>query len=302
MINQTTRAIGLIGNPVEHSLATFMHNAAFKHLGLNYVYLLFNVKKENLNKAIAGAEALNMVGFNVTIPHKIKVINKLDEFDLMANLMGAVNTIQFKDGKSKGFNTDGPGAIKAIEEVTDLKDKKVVILGSGGAARAVSFQIAISGINDLVILNRNAKKAKSLIYDTENLLKTDNFLENEDKNNYNINPNLHFNYGTTDSVEKELKDADILIDTTPVGMYPNNNEYPLATSEMMHSDLIVNDLVYNPIETTLLKEAKKAGAKTIPGTKMLIYQGAESFKIWTGVEAPIDIMEKAVLDKLTKKE
>jgi shikimate dehydrogenase len=298
IINEKTKIIGLIGHPVEHSLGSAMHNAAFKELGLNYAYFLFDVKKEDLHKAIAGAHALNIQGFNVTIPHKIKVLNEIDEFDFMANLMGAVNTINFKDGKSKGFNTDGHGAVKAIEEVTDLKDKKVVVLGAGGAARAISFQIAISGVNNLTILNRDQKKAKSLVYDTENLLKSDNFLDNINRNKYHINSKSNFSYGDLESLEKELKDADILINTTSVGMYPNNNQTPLATADMLHSDLIVNDIVYNPIETKLLKEAKIAGAQTIPGTKMLVYQGAESFKIWTGVDAPIDIMEKAVLEKL----
>jgi shikimate dehydrogenase len=301
MISGTTNIVGLIGDPVKHSLSTFMHNAAFKHLGLNYIYVPFNVKKENLSNAIAGANALNIKGLNVTIPHKIKVLNEIDKFDFMANMIGAVNTIQFKEGKTKGFNTDGIGAIRAIEEVTDLKNKKVVIVGAGGASRAVSFQIAISGINELVILNRNVKKAKSLIYDTEKLLKADFFADNSYENKvYRINSDLSFKYGGLDSLEKELEDSDILIDATPLGLYPNNNDEPVATADILHSNLIINDLVYNPIETSLIKEAKKADAVTIPGTKMLVYQGLESFKIWTGIDAPKDIMEEAVNYRLSK--
>lgn len=302
MINGTTNIVGIIGDPVGHSLSPVMFNAAFKSLNLDYVYVPFNVKKQDLYYAITGAKAFNIKGLNVTIPHKRKVLNEIDKFDIMANLICAVNTIKFYDGKSKGYNTDCIGAVRAIEEVCDLKDKNVVIVGAGGAARAIAFQIAISNVENLAIINRSAKKAKSLVSDIKTLLSTD-FRDNSKIDDIEIDfshIDLNFEHGGIESLPKHLKNADILIDTTPVGMHPNVDAEPIATANEMHSDLIVNDIVYNPIETCLLKEAKLANATIISGIKMLLYQGAENFKIWTDLEAPIDIMEKALLDEINK--
>lgn len=302
MINGTTNVVGIIGDPIEHTLSPVMFNAAFKSLNLDYVYVPFNVKKEDLDSAIAGAKAFNIKGLNVTIPHKKKVLNVIDKFDIMANLIGAVNTIKFHNGKSKGYNTDCIGALRAIEEVCNLKDKNVVIVGAGGAAKAIAFQVAISNIKNLTIINRTEKKAKSLVSDIKTLLSTD-FKDNSklDDNRIDFSHiDLNFDHAGIESIHKHLKNADILIDTTPVGMYPNVDIEPIATANEMHSDLIVNDIVYNPIDTCLLKEAKLANAKTISGIKMLLYQGVENFKIWTGLEAPVDVMEKALLDEINK--
>lgn len=302
MINGTTKVIGVIGNPVGHSFSPVMFNAAFESMDMNYVYVPFKVEKKDLKYAIKGAKAFGIKGLNVTIPHKQKVINELDKFDIMANLIGAVNTIDFKDSKSKGYNTDCIGAVKAIEEICNIKDKNVVIVGAGGAARAIAFQIAIEGAKNLTMINRSPKKVKSLIYDIKTLLSAD-FTDNSKLDDITIDfshIDLNFEYGGLDDLPRSLKAADILIDTTPIGMYPNINDEPVATEDMIHCDLIVNDIVYNPLETTLIKEAKKANAKTISGIKMLLYQGAENFKIWTGKEAPIDIMEKALLEIIEK--
>ncbi|MCL2156857.1 MAG: shikimate dehydrogenase [Methanobrevibacter sp.] len=300
MINGATKIVGVIGDPIEHSFSPTMFNAAFKSLKLNYVYVPFNVKKQDLSSAIAGAKALNIKGLNVTIPHKRKVLNEIDKFDVLANLIGAVNTIKFSSGKSYGYNTDCIGAVRAIEEVSKLKDKNVVIVGAGGAARAIAFQIAISNVNKLTIVNRSINKAKSLLYDIKTLLSA-NFKDNSKIDNISLDfshIDLNFNHGGIESLHEYLKNADILIDTTPIGMHPNVNDKPVTTAKDMHPDLIVNDIVYNPQKTVLLKEAIKANATTISGLKMLLYQGAENFKIWTGVEAPIEIMENALLDKI----
>ena len=297
MIDGNTKVVGIIGNPVGHSFSPAMFNAAFKAMKMNYVYVPFKVEKKDLKAAITGAKSLGIKGLNVTIPHKQNVINELDKFDIMANLIGAVNTIDFADGVSKGYNTDCVGAVRAIKEVSGLKDKNVVIVGAGGAARAIAFQIAMEGVNNLNIINRSAKKAESLIYDIKTLLSAD-FSNNSKLDDITIdfsNIDLEFGYGGLDKLSECLKDGDILIDTTPIGMHPNMNEAPIATNEIMHSDLIVNDIVYNPLETTLIKEAKKANATPISGIKMLLYQGAENFKIWTGKEAPIDLMEETLL-------
>ena len=199
----------------------------------------------------------------------------LDEIDEVATLIGAVNTIDFKD--MKGYNTDGIGAVKAIEEVTSIKNRNVVVAGAGGASRAISFYIAKYGADSLTILNRNVEKADNLAKDVSN-----SNLINDVKSDSMSEINSH------------VADADILIDTTPVGMHPNVDVKPIVLADNMHDDLVVFDAVYNPNDTVLIKEAVKAGAKPVYGIKMLLYQGAESFRIWTGRDAPVDVMEDAL--------
>ncbi|MCI6994161.1 shikimate dehydrogenase [uncultured Methanobrevibacter sp.] len=278
-IKGSTNIVGLIGHPVEHSFSPPMHNAAFEKLGMDYAYVAFDVDPNNLGSAIEGAKSLNIKGFNVTIPHKIEVMQFLDEIDEVAGLIGAVNTIDFKN--MKGYNTDGIGAVRAIEEVISIKDKNVVIAGAGGASRAISFYLAKYGADSITILNRNVDRAISLAGDVldSGLIADVQADSISEINNY-------------------LSDADILVDTTPMGMHPHVDDEPIARAEDMHEDLVVFDAVYNPNETVLIKEAIKAGAKPVYGIKMLLYQGAESFKIWTGVDAPVDEMEKALRQTL----
>ena len=272
-IKGSTNIVGLIGHPVEHSFSPPMHNAAFEKLDMDYAYVAFDVNPNNLENAIKGAEALNIKGFNVTIPHKIDVMNYLDEIDEVAQLIGAVNTIDFKN--LKGYNTDGIGAIRAIEEVTSIKNKNVLIAGAGGASRAISFYIAKYGASTLKILNRNVEKAQKLANDISNSGLID--------------------YVFSDSINNmDLSDVDILINTTPVGMHPNIDDVPIAQARDMHEDLVVFDAVYNPNETGLLNQAIEADAKPVYGIKMLLYQGAESFEIWTGKKAPVDVMHEAL--------
>ena len=276
-IKGSTNIVGLIGHPVEHSFSPPMHNAAFKKLGMDYVYTAFDVDPYKLKEAIDGARALNIKGFNVTIPHKIEVMKYLAEIDEIASLIGAVNTIDFKD--LKGYNTDGIGAIKAIGEVTNVKNKNIVIVGAGGASRAISFYLAKYGADSLTILNRNVDKAQGLASD----VLSSGLIDDVESN-------------SIDSMD--LTDADILINTTPIGMHPNVDDTPIALAGDMHEDLVVFDAVYNPNETGLLKEAVKASAKPVYGIKMLLYQGAESFEIWTGKKAPVDAMEEALIKTL----
>ena len=299
MVDGKTKILGVIGDPIEHTFSPAMHNAGLDALNLNYIYLPFHVKEEMLAECIQGAKAMGIQGLNVTIPHKTNVIKHLDEVDQVASMIGAVNTIQFnyhEDNESsnqdndikvttKGFNTDGYGCVRAIEEKTSIKDKKVTITGAGGASRAVAFQIANSGIDELSILNRNVAKAESLANDL--------------KSNLNkIGIDIGINSYGMDDLKRELDSSDIFIDTTPLGMYPNVDEKAIASADMLHEDLVVNDIVYTPMETSLIKEALKANAEVVYGYKMLLYQGIRSFEIWLGREAPVDVMEKALLDVL----
>ena len=281
MITGKTSVFGIIGDPVEHTLSPGMHNAAFKKLGLDNIYVPFHVTAEELEDAINGAFALGIKGLNVTIPHKTEVIKYLDYLDIAAGLIGAVNTVEFGENGIIGHNTDGIGAVRAIEEVSSVKNKKVMILGAGGAARAISFQILLNGAENLVISNRTIGKASELRDDLVEKLEPDVKITD-----------------LGEELEKELKDTDILINTTPIGMYPNISQKPLVTVDMMHEGLIVNDIVYNPLKTGLIVEAEKAGAETISGVKMLMYQGVEAFKIWTGIEPPIEVFQRALMNEM----
>ncbi len=280
MIDAKTKVVGLIGHPVEHSFSPIMHNAAFKDKGLNYVYLAFDVLPEKLKYVIDGAKALGIVGFNVTIPHKVEIIKYLDELDESAKLIGAVNTIKIENDKAIGYNTDGIGARLSLEEeIGKVKDKTILILGAGGAARAVAFELAKD--NNIIIANRTVEKAEKLAK------------EIAEKQNKKFGEEVKFS-----SLNNDFSDVDIIINATPVGMYPNVNVEPIIKADQIKPDMVVMDLIYNPLETTLLKEAKKVGAKTINGLGMLIYQGAVAFKIWTGVEPNIDVMKNAIINAL----
>lgn len=272
MITGSTNIAGLIGHPVEHSFSPPMHNAAFNALNMDWTYVAFDVEPSNLKSAIDGARSLNIKGLNVTIPHKIEVMKYLDEIDEVARLIGAVNTIDFRN--MKGYNTDGIGAVKAIEEVTSIKNKNVVVAGAGGASRAISFYIAKYGAESITILNRNVDKASNLAKD--------------------INLIDDVRADSISQINDYVREADILIDTTPVGMHPNVDADAIVGADDMHEDLVVFDAVYNPNETSLIKQAIKANAKPVYGIKMLLYQGAESFKIWTGQNPPVDVMEDAL--------
>ncbi|OEC88132.1 MULTISPECIES: shikimate dehydrogenase [Methanobacterium] len=277
MITGKTNVVGVIGDPVEHSLSPPMHNAAFKHLKMDYVYVPYHVKKGMLGDAIIGAKSLNIKGLNITIPHKTDVMKHLDALDKSAELIGAVNTIKFDEDYAKGYNTDGIGAVKAIEEISSVKNKKVIILGAGGAARAISFQILMDGAESIVIANRTVANAEQLQRDLVEKL-------NADVKSIDLGEKL----------EIELSNADILINTTPIGMYPNVDQEPLVKAELMHENLVVKDCVYNPLQTGLIKEAEKCNAKVVSGLKMLIYQGMEAFRIWTGVTPPLEIFERSL--------
>ncbi|MCS3923551.1 shikimate dehydrogenase [Methanosalsum natronophilum] len=267
---------GVFGDPVKHSMSPKMHNAAFKDLGLQNEYHAFRVKPNDLLTAVKGAEVMGFGGINLTVPHKEGLMEHIN-IDPIAKRIGAINTIDFKNG-IYGYNTDGIGALNSLkDENIAVKGSTVVIVGAGGAARAISFQLAEEGAS-IRIVNRNKDRAVSLGNDLKDYA--------DDVTIYELS-----------SLKSALKNADILINTTTVGMVPNLNE-TIATQNILRSDLTVFDIVYNPVETKLLKEAKKAGAKTISGVMMLVYQGAEAFRIWTGTKPPIQVMKKAVMEEL----
>lgn len=268
MIDSNTSLFGLFGNPVAHSLSPVMQNRALKETGYNGRYLAFNIV--DLSAAVKGIRALNIKGISVTVPHKIAVMELLDANDDLAVKVGAVNTVSNQDGKLTGYNTDCNAAIKALEEKTTVKDKEIAVIGAGGAARAIGVGIVSAG-GRLTIYNRSKINGERLASDL----------------NSEFYPLSEF--GRTG--------CQVLINTTPVGMTPNTEAMPIKTATL-NKDMVVMDIVYNPLKTMLLKVAAKRGAETIDGVGMFVNQGALQFELWTGQKAPIDIMHSAVLDAL----
>jgi shikimate dehydrogenase len=285
IISGKTRLCGVIGAPVEHTMSPIMYNAAFKKLGLDYIYVPFRVTKEDLGKAIEGMRALNLKGLNVTIPHKVTIIQFLDELDPLAGKIGAVNTIVNNGGTLIGYNTDATGFLQALlERGIEPKGKNVVILGAGGASRAISFVLAERGAN-LVILNRTPDRAKECAGRISQIFQRE----------------VQALQLGGDNLIKVLEKADILVNTTSVGMSPNNGE-TLVTSNLIKPSLIVFDIVYNPIRTRLQMEAERSHAQIISGIEMLLWQGALAFEKWTGLKAPVELMRKEVVKALKKHE
>ncbi|MCJ7713159.1 shikimate dehydrogenase [Candidatus Bathyarchaeota archaeon] len=283
-ISGKTKICGVIGNPIQHTLSPTIQNSAFNHLNLDFIFLAFKVKTAELEMAIQGMRSLDIHGLNVTMPHKNMVINYLDEIDSTVESLNSANTIVNKKGRLLGFNTDGIGAVKALQENgVDLSSSKVVLLGAGGAGRAIAFSIA-DKVEDLIVLNRDITKAKNLELNLK----------------LKFNKNIHHGTLSQDSIQKNLRSSDLLINATNVGMGPNSN-LSIVNPKLLTSDLTVMDIVYNPLETKLLSDAKIVGAKTINGLEMLIYQGAASFELWTGRKAPIEIMKLATLKQISNK-
>jgi len=281
MISGAARICGVIADPIGHTVSPAMHNAAFEQVGIDYLYVPFQVKKEELGKAIAGMRALNIRGLNVTIPHKVAVIPFLDDLDDLAQRIGAVNTIVNDDGVLKGYNTDATGFLRALlERGVEPKGKTASILGAGGASRAISLALAERGSN-LIILNRTWDKVK----------------EQADRISQLCQREVQALKLNKENLAKALNKADILINTTSVGMSPDIEETPV-TADLIKPPVIVFDIVYNPIKTRLLREAEAAGAETISGIDMLVWQGALAFEKWTGLKAPVKVMREEAIKAL----
>ena len=265
-INGETKLIGFFGSTYKTSKMYAMYNAAFEALGLNYAYVPLVVK--DLKKAVEGIRHLGISAVGVTIPYKIELIPFLDELDDNAKRIGAVNVVINNNGKLIGGNTDGKGGVKALKEKTEVKGKKVILMGAGGAARAIAFAIKDEG-GELIILNRTVSEA-------EELAKT-----------------VECQFGGLEKLSEIILFTDILINSTSVGMVPDINQ-SLVDKKLFHQGLTVMDIVSNPKETKLLREAKESGCHVIFADRMLLWQGVLKFKIYTGIEPPIKIMENAL--------
>ncbi|CAB49372.1 shikimate dehydrogenase [Pyrococcus abyssi] len=262
------KVYGLIGKPVSHSLSPVMHNALFRKYGIDAVYVTFEV--EELGKAIDGVRALGISGLNVTMPYKEVVTKFLDELSEDAREINSVNTIINLEGSLIGYTTDGVGARKALERFTEIEGRNVLILGAGGAGKAIAYEL--SKIANIVVLNRTPSKAKSL-------------------------EKFGVKGGSLDELPNYVGWADVLINATSVGMGTNES---LVPRRLLRRELIVMDIVYKPLKTRLLRDAESVGCRVIDGLWMLIYQGAESFKLWTGIYPDVELMRRVSLERLGK--
>jgi len=270
MIDQHTALYGVIGNPVRHSLSPALHNAAFSATGLNAVYLAFEAG--DIEGCVRGIKALDIKGASVTIPFKTAVIPYLDKINPLARRIGAVNTIVNDNGWLKGYNTDAIGAVKALEEKIDLRGMTCLVIGSGGAARAIGFILKERDVT-ISIANRSSGRGKELAR------------------------SLGCPYIPLHKIGETR--ADVLIQTTPVGMYPCVDQCPVP-EQILVEGLIVMDIVYNPFETRLIRLAKARGCITINGISMFIHQAAEQLRLWTGIDPPVGVMSHAVKEALLK--
>jgi shikimate dehydrogenase len=275
-----THLVGLIGWPVEHSLSPAMHNAAFAALALDWAYVPLPVHPKRIREAVLGLRALSFAGANVTVPHKRTVIPYLSDIDSDARAVGAVNTIVVReDGRLCGHNTDIQGFLRGLEEVKfNPAGQRCVVLGAGGAARAVVYALASRG-GRVVVLNRSVENAQSLVHALSPYLPPGILLASAPL--------------TANDLSAHLDHARLLVNCTPAGMAPHTLRSPLPGRVDLHADMVVYDLVYNPVETLFLKQAGSAGAIPLSGLGMLVHQGAESLRLWTGQQPPLDVMRRA---------
>ncbi len=276
-IDTNTQLCAVIGNPIEHSLSPAMHNAAFEAVGLNYVYVAFRV--EDVGGCLAGMRAQpSFRGMSVTIPHKMAVMEHLDEIEPMAEHVGCVNTITNEDGRLIGSSTDGPGTLRAFSDAgVSLDDKRILFVGSGGAVRAVAFAMAEgTEAERLTILGRTPARVAAIVDDL--CAKTPVRVES----------------GPLDNLPEAMASHGIIVQGTPIGMHPNPDDTPVP-KELLRPDQVVFDMVYRPHATRLIKEAQEVGCTTIIGLEMLVNQAVLQFERWTGVDAPHEVMRNAVV-------
>jgi shikimate dehydrogenase len=279
--------VGIIGHPVKHSLSPLMQNTAFERMNLDYIYLPFDVLSENLEDAMKGIVALGIKGFNVTIPHKEKIIQYLNNISDEANIIGAVNTVVNENGTLTGYNTDVNGILKTLEPFKDeLEDSEVSIFGAGGVVRSILYAlIGNFKIKKINLINRTKERAEFL-------------------KDYYSEKMLFRNISTFElmppDLTKVISKSKLLINGTPLGMFPDTDDSPLLISNFFNENQIVFDVVYNPLKTKFLALAESAGARTLNGLKMFVEQGSKSFELWTSEQMPTDLVTEVIRQELEK--
>ena len=279
VVDVNTKLVGLLGNPLGHSFSPAMHNKAFETLGLNYFYLPIEVTADDLPTVAAGIAKMNFAGYNITIPHKIRIMDCLDAIDPLAQAIGAVNTVVLEKGHATGYNTDGEGFVRSLEAESGMTvdGKRYFILGSGGAARAIAMTLAFKGAQKIFLCNRTGQKAHDLAVEI----------------NTKVSPCSEVVPRDPARMASAVQQADVVINTTSIGMHPEEDRIPIE-SDLIPAGVIVSDIVYNPARTKLLQVAEAKGCKTVPGLGMLVYQGTEGFRKWTEAEPPVEVMFEVV--------
>ncbi len=276
-ISYKAELVGVFGHPVAENPTIVMQEAAFHALDLDWRYLTIEVYPQDLAAAMAGMRAMNFRGINLTIPHKVEVLKYLDEVAPDAALIGAVNTVRRVGNRLIGENTDGKGFLCALQDVPlDPRGKKVIILGAGGAAKAIGVELALAGAGHITIVNRSSERGQELVAALNAKTKT---------------PAHFVEWTATCAVPAE---TDIVVNATSIGLFPNADAKPDLAYDTLAAHMIVCDVIPNPPRTPFLQEAERRGAKTLDGLGMLVYQGAIGFKMWTGQDAPIDVMYRAL--------
>lgn len=280
-VNGTTVLTGLIGNPVAHTVSPVLQNSFFTAMGINGVYLPFRVPAGSIGEAVKGLKSLGFAGFNVTIPYKYDIIGLTDEINEEVKLLGAANTVKIINRKLYAYNTDADGFARAFEEQTGtgFEGKSVCVLGAGGTAKALAVKIALKGARLVHIINRTETKAIELASNINSIL-----------TGRGSAGNVAIAAGSdSDEAFLQLKECDIIVNTTSVGMHPDIDNCPLKREFVFQSRQIVYDTIYNPVQTVLLKNAKACGCKTVNGAGMLFHQGLRAFEIWTETAVPQNI-------------
>lgn len=276
-----TKLTGLLGSPVAHSISPAMHNEAFRELGLDYVYLAFDVGTDKLAAVVEAMKALNVRGFNLTMPDKNLMCTLCDKLSPAAEIIGAVNTVVNDDGVLTGHTTDGTGYMMAVKDAGyDIIGKKMTLLGAGGAGTSIFVQAALDGVSEISVFNRRTPffdRAQSIIGKLQ------------ERTSCKINL---CDYDDEAVLGREISESAILVNATSLGMAPNVDACILKDNTMLRPELIVSDVIYNPRETKLMKMAKEAGCPTFNGMYMLLYQGAEAFRLWTGQEMPVQSIKE----------
>jgi shikimate dehydrogenase len=277
--NYKAELVGVFGHPVAENPTVVMHEAAYGHFGMNWRYLTIEVRPEDLGSAMGGLRAMNMRGINLTIPHKVEVLKYLDRLSEAAHLMGAVNTVVNEDGTLFGENTDGKGFMRALtkDAGVDPDGATVAVLGAGGAARAITVELALAGAKAIRIVNRSPERGRTLV----DLL--------------NDNTPAAATYEPWDGAYRVSEDAAVVINATSIGLFPHVDEEPDVDYATLNADMTVCDVIHSP-DTPFLRQARRQGSQTLDGIGMLVYQGAIGFKLWTGRDAPVEVMYQALAE------
>ncbi|MGO3731562.1 MAG: shikimate dehydrogenase [Vagococcus sp.] len=293
-MNQTisgyTKVAAVIANPIKHSLSPFIHNTAFSECGIDGVYVAFEVESKAFEASLESVRTLNMMGANISMPFKHRAFDYVDDVSESAKLIGAVNTVVRRGDQLVGHNTDGVGFIKSLKaKEVSIKEKNLVLLGAGGAGKAVACQCALDGARKVTIFKRHNQSFDDTVMFFKQVTQETGVQM------------VVMAYEDKASMQQAIQESDILINSTHIGMDNTIQEMPIDGEDILHTQLVVVDLIYHPMETLLLKKARKKGCQTINGLGMLLYQAAYAFQLWTGQEMPVDCVETKLLEKFAQR-